>query len=121
MTALALFYHRLLHYFKEHTCSLSNKALLGAIGVVVSSAEDLRVTVALVIAPDDIFTAYPVGVKVKVSSCRVLSHEEQNAIPRSKIAEALSRCLSSHISTASALTLTITRILLLPQLPTPKE
>lgn len=57
----------------------------------MTSAEDLRVTVALIIAPDDIFAAYPVGVKVKVSSCRVLSREEHQAIPASKMHEGLSR------------------------------
>ncbi len=68
----------------------------------MTSAEDLRVTVALIIAPDDIFTAYPAGVKVKVSSCRVLSREEQLTIPSSMMNEGLSRYLPSDISTASA-------------------
>jgi hypothetical protein len=68
----------------------------------MTSAEDLRVTVALIIAPDDMFIAYPVGVKVKVSSCRVLSREEHQSIPPSKMNEGLSRYLPSDITTASA-------------------
>ena len=67
----------------------------------MTSAEDSRVTVALIIAPDDIFTAYPVGIKVKATNCRVLSRAEESAIPPSKMKEGLSRYFSLDISTAS--------------------
>jgi hypothetical protein len=90
--------------FKECACSLSNKALLGAIGMVMTSAEDSRVTVALIIAHEDMFTAYPVGVKVKVISCRALSLEEVSVIPPAKMLEGVSRCLSLNNSTTSVAT-----------------
>jgi hypothetical protein len=59
----------------------------------MSSAEDGRVTVALMIAPEEMITAYPAGLKIKITSCRVLSTVEQAAVPLSKVVEATSRFL----------------------------
>jgi hypothetical protein len=59
----------------------------------MSSAEDGRVTVALVLALDDLMAVYPVGLKVKVTSCRLLSPEERAAVPPSKLSDAMSRSL----------------------------
>jgi hypothetical protein len=59
----------------------------------MSSAENGRVTVSLVIAPDAMIAAYPVGLKVKVSCCEVLTFDTMND---PAFMEALGHARKSH-------------------------